>query len=70
MSKDIRSIAAMGVPIQRIVYSLRLIAIISSIIYYRFPKFLARNNSRFKANIKVLDIVVKKRLDIYAPFSK
>lgn len=41
-----------------------------SIMYYRFPKFLARDNSRFKGDIKVLNIVVKERLDIYAPFSR
>ena len=70
MSKNIYSIAATGVPMQRIAYPLKSIAITSRVIYCRFPKFLAGDNSCFKADIKVLDTVVKERLDIYAPFSK
>ena len=70
VSKDMRSITAIGVPMQRIAYPLRLIAITSSVMHYRFPKFPAGDNGRFKADIKVLDAVVKERLDIYAPFSK
>ena len=37
---------------------------------YRFPKFPAGDGGRFKADIKVLDVVVKERLDICAAFSK
>ena len=70
MSKDIRSIAAIGVPMQRIAYPLKSIAITSSVMHCRFPEFLARDNGCFKVDIKVLDTVVKERLDIYAPFSK
>jgi len=70
VSENICSITAIGVPIQRIAYSLRLIAITSSVIYCRFPEFLAGDNGRFKADIGVSDIVVKERLDIYTPFSK
>jgi len=65
-----RSIATIGVPMQRIAYPLRSIAIISSVIYCRFPEFLAGDNGRFEADIGVSDIVVKERLDIYTPFSK
>jgi len=70
MSKDMRSIAAIGVPIQRIVYPLKLIVITSRVMHCRFPKFLARDNGRFKADIEVLDAVVKERLDICVLFSK
>ena len=65
-----RSIAATGVPMQRIVYPLRSIAITSSVMYCRFPEFPAGDNGRFEADIEVLDAVVKERLDIRAPFSK
>ena len=37
---------------------------------HRFPEFPAGDGGRFKADIEVLDAVVKERLDIYAPFSK
>ena len=37
---------------------------------YRFPEFLVGDGGRFKADIKVSDIVVKERLDIHTLFNK
>ena len=69
VSENMHSIAAIGVPIQRIASLLKLIAIMSSVIYYCFPKFPTRDSGCFKADIKVSDAVVKERLSIYTPFS-
>ena len=67
--KNIHSIAAIDVPIQKIAYFLKSIAIMSGVMYYCFPKFPARNNGCFKADIEILDIVVKEKLGIYTPFN-
>ena len=59
VSKDIYSIAAIGIPIHRITSPLKLITTTPSITHCRFPELLARDSDYSKVDIEVLNTVVK-----------